>query len=117
MLSNEMYSVLACFPRKHGYPVEYGTLISLCPLKKRDIDECLNATLVSPWNYVQSSNGFKNGSDLYLTESGLAALEAHEQDLKNLRISENTLIVSKIAMGTAAFSALLAIIELLDSLF
>lgn len=97
-MSKEMYLVLRCFPRKLDCPIAFNTLLNVCSLSEDDILACLNETLFPEWNYVRSSAGFKAGSNLYLTESGLAKIEEYEQSRLNLRLARMTLLVSIIAI-------------------
>ena len=85
MLSEKMFKTLAAFPRSFNKGIRYETLLDACCLTKDEIDECLNETLFPAWNYVRSSAGFRNGSELFLTESGFnseAALKKLKADVK-----------------------------------
>ena len=114
MLSKEMYSVLSCFPRKLGKSIKYENLISICELSEVDIMECLTETEFPEWNYVRhSSAGWREGSEWYLTESGLSIIEEHEQCLLNQKISKRTLWVSIIAATTSFLSVIVTLISLL----
>lgn len=98
MLSENMYEVLSCFPKSFSSSIKYEELIQKCKLSKNIIDDCLNETFFSEWNYIRSSNGFRTGSDLFITESGLAKLEAHKQSCAEHEIVKKSLLVAKIAM-------------------
>lgn len=110
MLSKEMCEVLSGFPKKHGHGIKYEEIINKCDLTKEEIDECLNETLFPEWNYIRSSNGFKSGSVLYLTESGLARFEKHEDDENNKKIVKRSYIISILAMIATIVNALSAVI-------
>ena len=112
MLSKEMYTVLSCFPQKLGNSIKYEVLLAKCSLSKDDINECLNETLFPAWNYVRSSDGWKNGSQLFLTESGLSKIEEYEDALLNQKISKRTLKVSIITLAIAIVSLAVAIISI-----
>ncbi len=112
MLSKEMYTVLSCFPRKLGQSITYEELLSKCSIKKDDIIECLNETLFPSWNYIRSSNGWENGSHLFLTESGLSKIEEYEDSVKNHKLTKKTLMVSVLAMLISLICAVVAIISL-----
>lgn len=77
---------------------------------KEEIDECLNETLYPEWNYIRSSNGWKNGSKLYLTESGLAEIEKHIDEENNQKLSKRAYIISILAMIATIVNAVAAVI-------
>ena len=110
MLSKEMYKVLSCFPMKHGKGMKYEDIIQNCDLTKEEIDECLNETLFPNWNYIRASNGFKNGSVLYLTESGLAEIEKQNDNENNQKLSKRAYIISILAMIATIINAIAAVI-------
>ncbi len=116
MLSKNMYAVLSCFPRTISKPIKYEILLEKCELSSDEVNECLNETLFPAWNYVRCSNGFKMGSDLYLTESGLVGIEEHEAAVAEHRVVERSLSVSKIAMIAAIASAVAGIFSVVLSL-
>lgn len=110
MLSKEMYNVLSCFPKKFGKGIKYEDVIQECTLSKDEIDECLNETLFPAWNYIRTSNGFKNGSILYLTESGLTEIEKHIDEENNQKLSKRAYIISILAMIATIVNAIAAVI-------
>ena len=112
MLSKEMYTVLSFFPRKLGEAISYEKLLSNCKINEDDIIECLNETLYPSWNYVRSSNGWRTGSLLYLTESGLSKLEEYESSLQDQEFSKITLTVAKIALAVSILGVIIAIISI-----
>ncbi len=113
MLSKEMYTVLSCFPKKLGKAITYEALLSSCKISHGDLIECLNETLYPSWNYVRSSDGWKIGSLLFLTESGLSRVEEYEDSAKDHKIIKRTLMVSILAMLISLISAVTAIISLI----
>ena len=117
MLSEKMFKTLAAFPRSFNKGIRYETLLDACCLTKDEIDECLNETLFPAWNYVRSSAGFRNGSELFLTESGLAEIEAYEQQEKAQKLNERSLRVARIAMWAAIASAVAAVASLIKMFF
>lgn len=110
MLSKEMYSVLSCFPKKLGKGVKYEEVVRECTLSKEEIDECLNETLFPAWNYIRTSDGFKNGSILYLTESGLVEIEKHIDEENNQKLSKRAYVISILAMFATIINAIAAVI-------
>ena len=112
MLSKNMYEVLSCLPKDFSDSIKYETLLQKCKLPKGLIDGCLNETLFPSWNYIRSSNGFKNGSNLFITESGLAKVEAHEQLIEEQKIVKKSLSVAKVAMWTSVISAIISLFSL-----
>ena len=113
MLSENMYQVLSCLPKGFSTSIKYEELLQQCKLSKDIIDDCLNETLFPEWNYIRSSNGFRTGSELFITESGLAKVEAHEQSCAEHEIVKKSLSVAKIAMWISVFSAIVAFISLI----
>jgi len=113
MLSENMYEVLSCFHKTFSTSIKYEELLQKCKLPKVIIDNCLNETLFPEWNYVRSSNGFKTGSTLFITESGLAKVEAHEQLVEEQRIVKKSLFVANIAMWTSIISAIISLLSLI----
>ena len=113
MLSKEMYAVLSCFPRKLGKSIKYEDLVSKCNIEENDIIECLDETLFAPWNYIRSSDGWNNGSELFITESGLSKIEEYEDSVIKQKISKRALMVSVFAMITSIISVVVAIFSLL----
>lgn len=111
MLSKKMYMVLSCFPRNYT-AIAYEALVKKCKLSEDEIKECLAETLFPEWNYVRTSDGWKNGSELTLTESGLAKVEGYEQDRKNWYLVVSSLVIAVIAMLASAASAVAAFLSL-----
>lgn len=113
MLSKKMYEVLSCFPRNFTESIKFEVLQKHCKLPPNEIMECLVETTLSPrWNYVRSSKGFIKGSDLFLTESGLAEVEDYEQAQKSHRLVIASFIIAVVAMLAAIASAVAAFLTL-----
>ena len=116
MLSNRMYIVLSAFPRSFSKGIKYEDLLGKCKLSKDEIDECLNETLFPQWNYIRSSNGFNIGSHLYLTESGLVGIEAHEAAVEDKHLVQRSLAVSNAALWASIISAVTAFLSLIPQI-
>lgn len=112
MVSERMFQVLSAFPRSFQKGIRYEALLRDCRLSKEDIDECLNETQFPAWNYIRSTNGFREGSELFLTESGLAEMEEYERQVRMERWNQRALTIAKIAMWAAIASAVAAGISL-----
>lgn len=117
MLSKQMYEVLSCFPRKLGKPIKFEELVEKCSLEETEIVECLEETLFPSWNYIRSSNGWNKGSELFLTETGLAKIESHEQQANDQEVVCKSLDVARIAMWVSIVSAAVAIASLVKMFF
>ena len=111
MLSKNMYDVLSCFPKSFSSSIKYENLLEISKLTKNEIDDCLNETLFPKWNYIRSSNGFRTGSDLFITESGLAKVEEYEKLCEEHKIIKNSLLVTRITMWVSILSAVIALIS------
>ena len=109
MLSKNMYKVLSCIP-KDGSTIEYSPLLEKCKLDKKEFDFCLNETVFPNWNYIRTSKGFNNSSELSLTESGVSGIEQYEDSLTNKRMLVASLAISIVAMIAAVASAVTAIV-------
>ena len=112
MLSKNMYEVLSCLPKDFSDSIKYETLLQKCKLPKGIIDGCLNETLFPAWNYIRSSNGFKNGSDLFITESGLARVEAYEQSSEEHDIVKKSLLIARISLIISLTSSVIALVSM-----
>ena len=112
MLSTNMYKVLSCFPRQLGNYILYENLVEMCQLDENSIKECLNETLYPNWNYIRKSDGWKKGSQLYLTESGLAELEDHEHLRTIDKFTRRSIKIAIVAMIAAIASAIATIISI-----
>ncbi len=111
MLSKKMYMVLSCFPRNYT-AIAYEALVKKCKLSEDEIKECLAETLFPEWNYVRTSDGWKNGSELILTESGLANVEEYEQNRCNMRLVKWSFGIAIVAMVASVASAVAAFASL-----
>ena len=112
MLSKKMYAILSCFPRSISATVRYEDLLEKCELSAEESLEFLDETLFPNWNYVRSSNGFNNGSELSLTESGLAKVEEYEDGKRNNQLVLASLAIAIVAMIASVASAVGAFLAL-----
>ena len=104
---------MSCFTNTFSASIKYEELLKKCNLSKDIIDDCLNETLFPEWNYIRSSNGFRTGSDLFITECGLSKVEAHKQSCAEHEIVKKSLLVAKIAMWISVVNVIIALISLI----
>ena len=117
MLSKAMHSVLSCLPSNHE-AISYGNLVKKCTLTKDELNECfLEVDFQSNPYYRRSPNTSWQNSDFYISEIGLAEVEAYEQGLKNQKATDDALKVAKIAMWVAIASAIAAVASLVKMFF
>ena len=109
MLSEEMYTLIKKIPRRGNW-VPYA---ELNPTGDMNIDKLLLEAKYDSYDYINQNGRLLRDSTFSLTEKGQAAIEEYEQALRNQKIVETSLTVSRVAMVAAIGSALAAIISLI----
>lgn len=112
MLSKQMHSLLSCLPRNHA-GISYNDLAEKCSLSKEELQECLvEVDFMEKPYYRRTPNTVWQNSDFYISEIGLAEVEAYEQLQKNDSLVKISLAVATVAMIASIASAVAAFLAL-----